>query len=214
MVSYAYVQDRAYYGFSQAAKRIGQLFAIYRSPDGLNPIRQENYVQDIYMSANVSWDYMKANSYGNAVWQLIIDGRKTQAFDYLVGNGKTFFIDAQQPLLPINGVDCNRVVTLTRPNGTPSPGANPYGGYDPTNVITVLSECPVSILDKGRPSAGQFKLPLDVGAPRFLILFPALPGVEPRIGDLMDDERGVRIGIYSVEKTDLGYRCTGISEQV
>jgi hypothetical protein len=157
---------------------------------------------------------MKASSYGNAVFQLIIDQRIIMAGDILVGNGVTYFINAAEPLLPTNGVQCNRRIRLTRPTGTPFAGANPYGGYDPLEVEEILLECPASILDKGRPSTGGFKLPLDVGMPRTIILIPLLPNVEPRIGDLLDDDRGVRLALYSVEKTGFGFRCTAISEQV
>lgn len=214
MVAYAHVQERISYGYAKAAEKVGQTFALYRAPNGINPINQNNYLQDVFVSANVSWDYMKASAYGNAVYQLIIDQRVIKAGDILVGNGVTFFINAAEPLLPTNGVQCNRSVRLTRPSGTHLAGANPYGGYDPLDVEEILLNCPVSILDKGRPASAGFKLPLDVGMPRTIILMPFLPNVEPRIGDLLDDDRGVRVALYSVEKTDFGFRCTAISEQV
>jgi hypothetical protein len=214
MVSYAHVQERISYGYAKAAQKIGQTFALYRAPNGINPIAIENYVQDIFMSYNVSWDYMKASQYGNAVYQAIIDQSIIKSGDILDGNGVTFFINATEPLMPTNVVQCNRRVRLTRPQGTPFAGENPYGGYDPLDAEEILLECPVSALDKGRPSAAGFKLPLDVAMPRTIILMPFLPNVEPRIGDFMDDDRGVRMALSSVEKTDFGFRCTGISEQV
>jgi hypothetical protein len=211
MVTAAYVQGKIYYGYGKAAQKIGVPYSIYRASSGINPISLPNFQGTAYLSANVEWTYMRANKYGNAVWQLIIDGRLTQTFDYLVGNGITYFICSMQALLPINGVECNRIVTITRPTVPLTPGENGYGGLP--GGATLMQACPCSILAGGRMEANKNALPLDTRSPSYQILIPALPGVELRIGDIVDDDRGVRLALTSCELTDLGYRLLANSEE-
>lgn len=214
MVDFALIQEKVYFGYGKAAEKIGELANIYRAPNGIEPIKASNLIGQTYLSQNVNWAYNKANKHGNSVWQLVVDGRVIQQFDYLVTPKFTFFVNAMQPILPVNGVDCNRRVKITRPTKTRTPGANSYGGYEISDVLQMALDMPISIIQGGRMETNQFKLPLDTRSPSFSLLIPKLSGVDPRIGDFVDDDRGVRLALTSVELTDLGYRCMGASEQV
>ena len=213
MVDFAYVQDKVYFGYGKAAEKIGQEVNIYRSATGIDPLDSDNLVGQTFLSQNVDWNYNKANKYGNAVWQLVIDGREIQKFDYLVNDTFTFFVIAMEPLLPILGVECTRTVSILRASKTQEPGANPYGGYELEDVSTLATSLPVSALAGGRMETNSFKLPLDTRSPSYVVLIPALTGIDLRIGDFVDDERGVRLALTSVELTDFGYRCIATSEQ-
>jgi len=214
MVNYAYVQDRVDYGYGKAALKIGETVTIYRPSSGINPISGPNVVGVTYLSYNVDWSYMKANKPGNAIYQLIIDGHLIQPFDYLVYSKATFYVDEREPIAPVNGVLCNRIVNITRPIADYSPGANPYGGYEKNNILTIMESAPISVLQKGRGSTNAYKLPLDTKSPGYILMVPALPGVELRIGDLIDDDRGVRIALTNVEKSEFGFRCLADSVEV
>lgn len=213
MVTYAYIQDKIYFGYGKAAQKIGQEADIFRSSNGINPIASGNLIGQTFLSQNVVWSYEKANKYGNAVWQLVVDGRDIQVFDYLITDSFTFFVIGMQPLLPILGVECNRTVSIVRPTKPRTPGANDYGGYEIADVLTIALNLPISALSGGRMENNQFKLPLDTRSPSFTLLIPNLPEIDLRIGDLVDDNRGVRLALTSVELTDFGYRCIGTSEQ-
>lgn len=227
MVNATYIQRKIYYGYNKAAIRLGYNYYIYRAPNGINPISPANLVGEVYVSPNVNWAYDRFNKYGNTIWQLVHDGRKTNVFDYLVivpgqGSGnipapteQTFFIGAQQLLLPILGVECNRRVTITRPFQNIGTGENVYGGYAPTDTVLLMQSAPCSVLlSTHSGQSNPLSLPLDTRLPRYQLLMPKLPGVELRIGDLVDDDRGVRVAITGVELTDLGYRLNVKSEQI
>ncbi len=214
-MSFAHIQDRISYGYGKAAKKLGKLYSIYRAVSGINPLSLSNLIGETYVSPNVSWDYMKANKSANTLWQLCVDARAVNTDDYLVGEDFTFFIDADQPLLPVNGYECNRIVRVTRPTKSLLPGENQYGGYKPDDVLEILLNAPISIiLATGRPAANNFNLPLDAGLCRYNFYIPNLPNVDIRIGDLIDDDRGVRVVINGIEETSLGFRGTALSQEV
>lgn len=207
MTNSARIQDRIYYGYGKGAARLGTTYTIYRSPNAINPIQDANIIGTLLLSANVSWTYSQANKYGNAVWQLLVDGRELQPFDYLMGK-QTFFVAGMQSLLPILGVDCNRTLTIkrpTQPTGT-GKGIVGYSGYDPATATTLMENCPASVLSDSRGETNPNKLPLDTKVPRLKVLLPALPGISLRIGDIILDDRGVHSAISGVELTELGWR--------
>jgi hypothetical protein len=214
MVNYAYVQNRVDYGYGKCAIKIGVETNIYRAPNGINPLASGNLIGTTFLSQNVSWDYMKANKFGNVLWQLVVDRTGLQSFDYLVNDQFTFYINEMEPIVPTNGIECTRMVSLTRPNQDYVPGSNSYGGYDPNTEIQIMENCPIGILTSGRMEKNPFNLPLDTRSPSYILYIPNLPGVSPRIGDFIIDDRGVKLSLTSVELTSLGYRCFSVSEQV
>jgi hypothetical protein len=157
---------------------------------------------------------MKSNRPGNAVYQLIIDGSVIQQFDYLVYPKATFYVDKRDPIAPVNGFLCNRIVNINRPIASYSPGGNSYGGYETDNILQIMLQAPISVLEHGKGIPNSFNLPLDTKSPRYILMIPALPGVELRIGDLIDDDRNVRLAITNVELTEFGFRCLADSVEV
>lgn len=83
------LQQKIQYGYYKCAVKVGATFLLYRSTTPINPIQFDNLIGIIPMSSNVSWDYMKTNKYGNAVWNLIINCQVTRppfaaVGDYLI----------------------------------------------------------------------------------------------------------------------------------
>lgn len=214
MVDYVRVQDRIYYGYGKAALKLGKTYSIYRATNATNPISISNLEGTTLVSPTVDWKYMRANKYGNPVWILLVDGRVIEPYDYLVGVDFTFFVNEMEPLLPINGVECNKVVSIKRPHLALTPGGNPYGGYETSGVLQTATGLPISVKQGGRMENNKFNLPLDTKSPSYEVLLPFLPGFNIRIGDFIDDDDGVRIAVTSVEETSIGFRCLAVSQQV
>ena len=89
MVDAAHVQERIQYGYGKCATKIGSPFFLFRSKTPFDPLNSHNLLGIINSSSNVSWDYMKQQRYGKAVWNMIIETRKTQPIyaqpgDYLI----------------------------------------------------------------------------------------------------------------------------------
>jgi hypothetical protein len=215
MTTYARVQGKVYKGYAKAASELGSPYNVYRSTTGLTPIAVGNFVSTVLMTANVSWNYMKANAYGNSVWQLIVDGRIVNVGDYLVENStidsilpSTFFIIAKQEILPILGIKCDRVITITEPNISMSKGPTEYGGYTKDDVITLMQNCPCSFITAGKGEEAEAKLPTDAKLPMFFCFVPFLGGVQIKTGHIITDQTGTDYIVTTNELTELGWRLS------
>ena len=58
--------------------------------------------------------FAKPNGYGAALWYGVFDAAYTRPGDYLVQDSGTWFVAAQQPLLPVLCVQTNRIVSFVR----------------------------------------------------------------------------------------------------
>jgi hypothetical protein len=201
---YALCQKKIYKGYGKAAKRLGTSYNIYRSTTGIDPIVSGNLKGTILMSPNVEWTYMKANKYGNSVWQLLVDGSTLKVGDYLVGES-TFFVIGMQPLLPIIGVKCDRIITITEPNANLAAGDIPYGGYTKDNVAVVMQNCPCSFLLATKGEKPNAKIPTDTKLPWFYVYIPYL-NATIKTGHVITDQNNVSYIVDGDEKTELGWK--------
>ena len=155
--------------------------------------------------------YRAPNLPGDAIWYGDFDGRLTQPGDYLVrvADGQTYFVAAQQQLLPIVCIDCNRSVHITRQQTQAAVGAVGYGGMVPANEVDVLGTSsalwPASILFGGK-SQSAAGLPADVKNSGWRILLPPSVPVVLKAGDIVIDDLSKRYAIDGAELTDLGWR--------
>jgi hypothetical protein len=146
--------------------------------------------------------------YATSKWQGVFDASYTQLGDFLVEGDRTFFIAAQQPLLPVLCVQTNRIISIVRPAVQSSVGANSYGGYSAGTASILMSEWPASVLGitgKGEPAAG---LPTDQMVPYVEVLLPYVPPIVLSLGDIIGDDLGRSIVISAAELTELGWRIT------
>lgn len=204
----ATLQAKVYTGYAKAALRLGLSFNHYRSSSAINPISGSYLLGSILMSANINWAYDKASKYGNAIFQLLLDGNLTQVGDYLIGAKSTFFIAAMQPLLPILGVQCNQVFTIKRPTQPTGVGQVGYGGYQDSTATIIYEGCPACVLEGTKGEANQFNLPNDIRMPWWKILMPYLGGIKLLTGDIITDANGLQYELSSCELTDMGWRLT------
>jgi hypothetical protein len=210
----AKAQALVYKGYAQVAKRIGNAFTLYR-PTSVNMSAATIVATNVLASLNAEdMTYARPNKYGKPTWFAVMDGRFTQVGDYLVGETGTYFIAAQQPLLPILVVECNRTLSFARPQTQAQFGAVAnYEGNTPANETALASGWPASVLQGTKGEKNEVGLPGDVRNPWWAILLPAIPGVTFQTGDLVSDDIGRRYVLSSVELTDLGYRCTAQQAQ-
>lgn len=203
----ARLQTLIYRGYQKAALRIGTDFDVYRSTSAIDPLLSTNLITSLLASANISWSYEKANRHGNAVWQLIADGRLLQCSDYLVGES-TFFIAGMQPLLPILAVKCNRTLTIKRPTQPTGIGAVGYGGYLDATAKVIMQNCPAALLESGKSETNTVQLPTDAKVSWYRVLLPALANVILKTGDIITDEASLQYMTNSAELTELGWRLS------
>jgi hypothetical protein len=204
----ATLQARVYYGYTQAAQRIGLSFDQYRPTSAVNALSAGYKLRSLPASFNVQdMKYGKVSAYGKAVWFCLADGRLLAPGDYLTGNGFTYFIAAMEPLLPIAAVLCNRVVNVYRPQQEPGLGAVAYGGNTAGNQTAIVTTFPASILLSTKAEKGPVNLPGDVRSGWATLLLPLIPGgVTIMNHDVVTDDLGGRYVISSAELSELGWR--------
>ena len=212
----ATIQARIYAGRGKAALRVGLDCAQYRPLTAAAPLgNQLGTIKAAFNSGDRN--YLTPNLYGEAVWFVDLDGRVTRPGDYLVRamDGSTWFIAAQQQVLPIVCVDCNRSVRISRQQATPGAvGLQAYGSAspcDPTSMTSILGAAgalwPASILLGGRSQKSGADLPTSAKQAGWRILLPPSVPVVLQAGDIAVDDLGRRYLIDAAELTDLGWRC-------
>jgi hypothetical protein len=205
----ATLQSRLYKGYAQVAKRIGNAFTLYR-PTSADMSAAQIVATNLLASLNAEdMTYRRPNKYGKPTWYAVMDGSQTQVGDYLIGDTGKFFVAAQQPLLPILVVECNRTINVSRPHTQTQFGAvTDYEGTTAANETPLMTGWPASVLQGTKGEKGGVALPGDVRDAWWAILLPQAPGVVLRSGDIITDDLSRRYIISSAELTDLGWRLT------
>ena len=201
---YAHLQDRIARGLGAAARHIGAQHDAFRPSSANNPLAPDNrYLRLTAAFAEENQSFHRPLSYGRAAWSGIFDTAYTKPGDYLTGPSGTFFIAAQQPLMPALCIAVPRTLTVTRPAAPTMAGVNAYGGLLASSATPVITAWPGSILFAGSGAPGD--LPGDASIPTWTILLPNTP-VPLYAADLIADDRGLTYVIGSVELTALGWR--------
>ena len=206
MANAQYIQDKIYYGYDKAAQRLGFEYDIYHSVVPVDPINPANFINRLFASFNVSWNYEKANKYGNAVYQLVSDGRYFSIGDFFVGNGETWFVISKDLQLPITAVQCNHTVLIERSVQSDVPGTDDYSGYNNQLPDVVARNLPASILYANKGNMNPERLPTDTNLGFWTVLVPNLGNVIYFNRDIVQDENGYRYVVVTPELTDFGWR--------
>jgi hypothetical protein len=198
-----------YKGYAKAATKIGTPYQHYRPLSATNPLASGNRLADMPVSLNANDpQYSRPNMYGKATWYAVADGSQLQVGDYIVGIEGTLFVAALQQLLPIYMVDCNRTISILRPQIGLSVGALPYSGDTQGNEVMLMQSWPASVLQGSKGEKNETNLPGDVKTPWWAVLVPYFPGVTLQTSDVIVDDLGRRMIISGAELTDLGWRMT------
>jgi len=207
----AKIQNRVYRGYAKAASKIGLAHALYRPVGAGAALAPGNLITSLPASFNAEdMKYGRPNKYGKPTWFAIVDGAQTQVGDYLVGPSGTFFIAAQQALLPILAVQCSNTINVLRPQQQGGIGAQPYGGDTDANETPLMTGWPASVLQGTKGEKSETQLPGDTRTPWWAVLVPALADVTLRSNDIITDDLGRRLIVSSAELTDMGWRITAM----
>ena len=198
------LQDRVQRGLGVAARRIGAVHDVLRPRGNGPPLARANRVLRLHASFNAEDpSYRKPQGFGRSMWWGVFDSAYTRCGDYLAGHDATYFVAAQQALLPVQCVRTNRVVTAWRPLGAGGAGASGYGGVRELSDERLIERWPASILM--RAGGGSGSLPGEAGAGSWTVLLPRLP-VALRSADLLRDETDQGYLVEAAEESDLGWR--------
>ena len=200
------IQQKIYSGYGKAAVRIGKTATQYRPMSAMAPLAIAIGTLPVSMTQNS--EYSKFNTYGKSVWTSVHDGSLTLPGDYLITEDGTWFIAAQQPMLPIMAVQCNRTLEVLRVTQSSNYGAVGYSGDTASTETAIMQAWPASILQGTKGEKNPAALPGDERIPWWVILVPLFPGIIIRNGDIITDDLGRRYVVSSPELTDLGWRIT------
>ena len=203
------LQDRVHRGLNAAARAVGAPTDAYRPSGNAGPLAAANR----FLRLNATFTapdgrFAHPVGSGDALWYGMFDAAYTRPGDYLVQDGSTWFVAAQQRLLPVLCVQTNRVISFWRAAAPTNTGINAYGGVTAASNAPLLTDWPASVLGAsggGRPDAD---LPSDSSIPYWTVLLPAFPGTVLLPSDLMTDDLGRNAVVAAAELTQLGWRIT------
>lgn len=192
--------DRLAYGAGCAARRTGFLHDAYR-PDGPDmPVDLAKRFLRLAVTFVLPSGGVKAPSgFGVPFRQAWADWSYLQTGDYLAGPEGVVFVASIEPPKPMLVVMTNATVTLARPGAPLAAGLNAYGAVLP-GTETILIQCfPASLLVGGIGDRTRVGLPDDTKLPGFTAMLPAVQCVQPRVGDILSNERAERFVVMAVE---------------
>ena len=205
----AEINAKVWAGYAKAANVIGTTYHHFRPLNALAPLA--NQLPDMLVSLNADDPrYSRPNVYGKSTWYAVADGSQLLVGDYITGIEGTFFVAALQQMLPIFMVDCNRILTVKRPQQQSGVGALPYGGDTEALETTLMQSFPGSMLKGGGHTKADEILPGDIKAAGFQVLLPHFAGVTIRPADVIEDDLGERLIVSLAELTDLGWRIEAV----
>jgi hypothetical protein len=207
----AHLQDTIRRGIGRAAAVAGAWCDAYRPAGATDPLAPGNRFLRLPAIFSPPSGLGQPAGYGAATWTGLFDSAMTRPGDYIVrtdgaGERETWFIAAQQYLLPVLCVRVTRVVAFHRAAAPSGIGANPYGGVLRGTATQLAAGWPASVLNGGGAGLDLADLPADAAPAVWSVLLPPIDRVQFRNGDLMTDDLG-RTGIVAAaERTDLGWR--------
>jgi len=204
-----HIQDRIRWGLNVAARNVGATTDAYR-PAGISaPIVPCNRFLRFHAAfSGPDNRFLRPNGYGVAIWHGVFDAAYTRVGDYLVQEQGTWFIAAQQDLLPVLCVKADRVVSFSRSDAPSSAGVNTYSGVTTATNTPLLTDWPASILGVGGSGTPKADLPSDASVPYWTILMPAFGDIVLLPGDLVEDDIGRNATVVAAELSALGWRIT------
>jgi len=209
------LQDRISRGYGQAARAVGHWCDLYRPRTAAEPLNGRNHILRLHAAFLPRDGRDRAPvSYGHVAWQGVFDAAYTRPGDFIVcpashpgaQDGATWFIAAQQPLLPPLCVRTSAVIDVERSSTSTTVGAGTYGGTGALTSVTILSAWPASIIHAPGVGLNPMDLPATVAPGDWELLLPAVTNVVLSTNDRISDNLGRNATITSAERSDLGWR--------
>jgi hypothetical protein len=200
-------------GHGIAARNIALQHEHYRPAGAHNPLAAGNQLGTIHAAfdppSSGGFSFTKASTHQDQLFHGLFDATGFQVFDYLrePASGRTFFVAGLDHIEPPLCVECQRIVTVSRPQGATQVGVNPYGGSVPETEIELMVGWPAALVEGrggAKPSASD--LPGDAGFARYALMLPYVEGVVLRPSDIIVDELGRRYIATGFELQSYGWR--------
>ena len=225
----AQIHAKIYAGRAKAALRLGLVYNVYRPIQATDPL--SNQILSINAAFNAGDStYKSPNLPGDPIWYGDFDGRLTKPGDYLIHSENPTdikYIAAQQQLLPIICIDCNRSIRIAR--ATPlgavgAVGALGYSGIADTSAESsdVLGVNPLNnngtfigwpcsmIFGKGRLRNSE-ALPSGTSEQMgWMVYLPISVPIVVGAGDRLIDDLGRMFVVNGAEQSDIGWRINAI----
>jgi hypothetical protein len=209
----ARLQAKLNSGYGKAALRLGYQFTVYRPVSVSNPISAANVsgspLNAVFTPRAAGFNFQITSEYKNPEFHGLFDATSVNVGDYLVNASHgTYFVAAEQDLLPHLCIQCNNTVTVKRSACPPGAGAQGYSGSTATTAVSIMTNWPASVIYEARGKNTGAGLPMDELNPYFVILMPALSGVDVRLSDIIYDSNTPqrRYIVTASERSDLGWR--------
>jgi hypothetical protein len=186
-------------GYGIAARVLGPEYAVYRPGDLTHPmVTPIGTVHAMFKGVNAKVG--AADKPGDPFCDGYMATAIMEPGDICTGADGVFFVWGKPTLGAILAVQCNEVVSVSRPGPQITPDY--YGG---ACVDTIMMDgWPASVLQRGSGELGPLNLPGDAKFGGTTILLPAPAGVTIRTSDIITTTRA-RFIVVSAELTD-GWR--------
>lgn len=223
------INQKVRYGYAKASYKLGINYDLYRTNNSaIDPLDPANLVGQILMQPVLEVTvagWLQANKPGNSLWKLVVDGQDSTyplsvvVKDFLVGPD-IFYVISKQNQLPVQGIECNKIVDIIRPYQYSDPGGGGYAGYLPSTSAILMQNVPCSFLINGKGYRSPSKLPTDTIQPTWIVMIANLNQVNLRTGDIVvskgeaslfnsgNDPVIENYVIIANEETEFGWRLT------
>ena len=203
------IQAQINAGYGIAASVLGTPCPQYRATSPANPLSTQIGTLQAAFDVDPKFSFAKPSAYGKAFWYGLFDPTNCLVGDYLVGPAGTFFIASIEPLHPTECVQCNHVLSFTRPTSNRALGrVHGLDGDTRSTETPTMTGWPASLLQGTKGEKPDTGIPGEARDPWFAVLLPAVTGVSIDTDDITTDENGNRYQISSTELTPKGWRLS------
>lgn len=195
------LQERIYAGYKRDAEHTGRAYQHYRfDPDvPVSPLEAGNLLGEIHCRFAAEKRFEVPHKHKDATRYLYADGRDLEQHDLLVGPFGTFYVADMQPLLPMQAVWCNEIVTIGHPV---------YQGtlVVPDNyVVSMPCFRQLKRVEQRKPEFSSNTAATPIG--EWFMFIPVAASLL-RQGDIVVDEGGQRYTLDTIDNTEIGVVAT------
>ena len=193
----ATLQQRIYAGYARDVAHTGRAYSHYRfDPDvPVSPLEAGNLLGELYCRFAAEKRFEIPHKYKDATRFLYADGREIEQHDLLVGPFGTFYVADMQPLLPLQAIWCNEVVTIGHP-------VYVEGVVEPDNfVISMPCFRQLKRLEQRKPEYGSGTAATPIG--EWFLFIPVQASLLEQ-GDIVVDQGGQRYTLDAIDNTEIG----------
>jgi hypothetical protein len=177
-------------------------YVVHRPRTCFAPLSSRNRIIKLFAAFNAGDGlFRRPGKVGDPVWWGIFDAGYTQQGDYMVSPARTYFVAAQAPLLPVQCILTNCVLTIKRPGPVIQGG---YSGMVAEAAETILDGWPASLVSVSTRISGS--LP-ETRFGNWSALLP-VPPLMPEVADVVGDDTGRVFVVGAAEQSTMGVRLS------